>query len=176
MGSAKIIPSPQKYQSRILPTTPIKHLLPTPLTPRREWPRFKMDESMSATPIKEEDRTPDEGGPSIFAGPADPATPMQGPSQPQVATVPHPMLTPICDRMHEMEARLRELKQSAPNAITQQQADACMQQLATRFSKCRQCPRKLPGALTSRFSTILLRSRSRSTPLREITPPTSAKC
>ena len=144
MGSAKIIPSPQKYQSRILPTTPIKHLLPTPLTPRREWPRFKIDESMSATPIKEEDRTPDEGGPSIFAGPADPATPMQGPSQPQVATVPHPMLTPICDRMHEMEARLRELKQSAPNAITQQQADACMQQLANAFQQMQAMSAQIP--------------------------------
>ena len=91
------------------------------------------------TPAKERDAQHfDAGaGPSTVGDSNTFATPHFPGVRPQIATVPHPMITPLRARISEMEARLQELEEGAPNAITQHQADACSNS-RKRSTNCRQ--------------------------------------
>ena len=108
------------------------------------------------TPGKGKGAPTDVGGPSATAESSIPSTPMQSGARPQIGTVPHPMVTPIRSRMHELEARLQELETAAPTAISQQQADACMQQLALAFQQLQAMTAQIPKAIDERIQNNLL--------------------
>ena len=96
--------------------------------------------------------TPAKGHAPAQAGPSDtptqltPMTPLFRPTESQSVTVahPHPMITPIRARMQEMEARLRDLENPAPSALSQQQTDACMHQLAQAFEQLQSISAQIP--------------------------------
>jgi len=115
-----------------------------------------MDESM-LTPAKERDAQHfDAGaGPSTVGDSNTFATPHFPGVRPQIATVPHPMITPLRARISEMEARLQELEEGAPNAITQHQADACMQQLAQAFHQLQTMTAQIPQRVDEQIQSNL---------------------
>ena len=96
--------------------------------------------------------TPAKGKESAQADPSDtptqlmPMTPLFRPTDSQSVTVAHthPMITPIRARMQQMEARLRDLENFAPSALSQQQTEACMQQLAQAFDQLHSLSAQIP--------------------------------